>query len=112
MDPWGENKEWPTFICRQRYSWDYQALQSLGDSGYIPKYIAHEEGVQSEHGPYPGGYILIVAMTKLEGIPIKLSGYSEEFSSDEIRYIKSQMVKSLEYDNMFCTHVFKFPIVN
>ena len=105
MDPWGKNTEWPTFICRERYSWDYQALQSLGNSGYIPKYIAHGEGVQSEHGPYPGGFILIVVMTKLEGIPIKSS---EEFSSDEISYIKSQMVESLEYDSIFlcpCLHM-------
>ena len=101
MDPWGENTEWPTFRCRERYSWDYQALQSLGDSGYIPKYIAHGEGVQSENGPYPGGYILIVVMTKLEGIPIKSIKSSEGLSSDEIRYIKSQMVESLKYDNTF-----------
>lgn len=101
MDPWGKNTERPTFICRERYSWDYQALQSLGGSGYIPKYIAHGGGVQSVHGPYPGGYVLIVVMTKLEGIPIKSIEPSEELSSDEIRSIKSQMVEALKYDIIF-----------
>lgn len=50
---------------------EWQAIQECEGSGHTPCYIAHEAQPQSkEYDPYPDGVVRIIAMTKIEGVPI------------------------------------------
>lgn len=73
----GDSQTGVFFNCKQDFLHDCRVLQSFGESGYLPKYITRGEIVRSEDGLYPGGYILILVMTKLDGIFIITGAYAD-----------------------------------
>lgn len=85
-----------------------RALHSLGDSGYVPKYVTHAEGKQGEDGPYPGGFLFVLVRSRLEGTFIRRSEERRRapfsLSAEEMQYIKGEIVKAHEYVCSLLSH--------
>lgn len=99
-----EEDYWPMLykIEKREFLKQCHALQSLSGSGFLPEYVAHAEGKQSADGPYPGGYLFVFVMTRLEGGTLVLLDGKERaapfiLGADDMRVIKESTINAHEY---------------
>ena len=83
---------------------EWRGIKESEGSGHTPCYITHEVQRQSkEEDPYPEGVVRIVAMTKIEGIPIEELEHPElyngqlTFTAEEVEGFWQQIVYVAEY---------------
>lgn len=67
----------------------------------LPEYFTHAEATESADRPYPGGYLFVLVMTRLEGTVVGVSGKERPapfvLSADDMRIIIESTINAHGY---------------
>jgi hypothetical protein len=82
-------------MASQVFNHESKALRDCQYSGRTPTYIGSAALFQDHTGLFPGGYLHLIAMTRLPGVPVV--DVLGTLTGDDRKIIKTELAKILEY---------------